>query len=731
MAKNTIEVKLLGDNKDLKRALDGSAGDVETFGSKAGRAFRNGAIALTAMGAGAAVVIPQLLNSGATLEAIGVKSATVFGDSLEDVQSWATGVAGSMGLTDTELVGAAASFGDLLKPMGFTADEAANMSTEMLDLSGALSAWSGGQVTATDAADVLSKAMLGEREGLKALGISISEADVQARLAQKGQEDLTGAALEQAKALATQELILEKSTDAQTAWTDGSFDGIKAQNEASAAVSTLKEEFVKGIYPALQKLIPIVQRVATWVGANLPAAFAFAGSAIAGVQTAIGWIGDNLNIVLPLLVGFGIAVTAALVPAFVAWTASATAAAVATLAAAAPFIAVGVAIAAVAAGFVWAYQNVDWFRDAVDKTWQVLQGAFAVALDVGKKGVDLLWGAIETAVDWLKTAWDESEGLRSLIAGGLKLAFDAAKKYIDIWRLAITTAVTWVQTAWTKTENLRSLLASGLKAAFDAAKIYVDTMWKAIQTAASWLQSAWTKTENLRSLLADGFKTAFDAAKGYIDTMWKAVQKAASWLQSAWTKTENLRSLMADGFKTAIDNGRRAINTTWAAVKTLAGWIQTAWDKSDTLRSLLAGSFKTAVNGIKSAFNFAKTAANNLASAIQKIIDKAGSAASAVSSIPGAGAIGGIIGGVFHDGGYVGGSANAAPKDIPIMAQGGEYVMSRAEVAAAKSGVGVGSMGSAGGTPVHIHLFDKYEIEAIVSARDAELLAGLESGVRG
>ena len=523
------------------------------------------------------------------------------------------------------------------------------------------------------------------------------------------------------------------TADATESWTEK----LKIlANKAMIKIAPLAEKAFGAIEDGVAAATPYVEAMVDWLSERLPPVLAtlrrWLNRTREVLVSAFSWISDNRDMLIGAFSALALAVTVALVPAFVAWAVSAGAAAVATLAAAAPFIAIGVAIAAVGAALVWAYQNVDWFRDAVDKTWQVLQGAFAVALDVGKKGVDLLWGAIETAVDWLKTAWDESEGLRSLIAGGLKLAFDAAKKYIDIWRLAITTAVTWVQTAWTKTESLRSLLASGLKLAFDAAKTYIDTMWKAIQTAASWLQSAWTKTENLRSLLATGFKTAFDAAKTYIDTMWKAIQKAASWLQSAWTKTENLRSLMADGFKTAIDNGRRAINTTWAAVKTLAGWIQTAWDKSDTLRSLLAGSFKTAVNGIKSAFNFAKTAANNLASAIQKIIDKAGSAASAVSSIPGAGAIGGIIGGVFHDGGYVGGSPNAAPKDIPIMAQGGEYVMSRAEVAAAKAGANVGGSpsGSGGGTPVHIHLFDKYEIEAIVSARDAELLRTIESGIR-
>jgi hypothetical protein len=181
---------------------------------------------------------PQLLSAGAELDALGKKSATVFdGAALGQVQAWAAGVAGSLGMTRAELVGTTAGIADLLKPMGFATDEAAKMSTGLVDLSGALSAWTGGTRSAKEVSEILTKALLGERDGLKELGISISEADVQARLAKNGTDKLTGAALEQAKALATQQLIMEKSTDAQKAWSNGSMDAIKQQNESKAAMA--------------------------------------------------------------------------------------------------------------------------------------------------------------------------------------------------------------------------------------------------------------------------------------------------------------------------------------------------------------------------------------------------------------------------------------------------------------------------------------------------------------
>jgi uncharacterized membrane protein YhaH (DUF805 family) len=274
----TLAVEIVGDAKGLSGAFNDAEKQASGFGTKITKGAGIAAVGIASMGTAAiaAGVIfgPKVLEMGASIEALGVKSATVFEGSIGDVQDWAAQNAKSMGLTESALVGAAAGFGDLLKPMGFTADQAAQMSTEALDLSGALSAWTGGTRSAAEVSEILAKAMLGERDGLKELGISISEADVQARLAKNGQEGLTGAALEQAKALATQQLIQEKSTDAQKAWNDGSMDGIKAQNEMKASMSTLTESLVTTLYPAFQAIVPVITDVVTWLGTNLPIAMA-------------------------------------------------------------------------------------------------------------------------------------------------------------------------------------------------------------------------------------------------------------------------------------------------------------------------------------------------------------------------------------------------------------------------------------------------------------------------
>ena len=270
MAKNHIEIKITGDTKKLNSALGDAESKLSKFGSGLKSSLKVGGIALAGLGGAAALAAPQVLQLGAQLEATAKKAQTVLGGSLGEVESWAKDTAGALGLTSQQLIGLTANTADLLKPMGFAADVAADMAMQTNDLAGALSAWTGGQRSAAEVSEILTKAYLGERDGLKALGIAISEADVTARLAAKGQDELTGAALQQAKALATQELILEKSTDAQTAWTDGSMDAVRAQNESRASMEQLKESLVRAVYPALEALVPIIEKVATWLGEKLP-----------------------------------------------------------------------------------------------------------------------------------------------------------------------------------------------------------------------------------------------------------------------------------------------------------------------------------------------------------------------------------------------------------------------------------------------------------------------------
>lgn len=238
-----------------------------------------GVAGVAVVGVGAAVVAAgmRISDYAGRLDLLKKKTATVFGDQLGDVQKWATESAHAMGLTKGEAAGLAAGLGDLLVPMGFTRKAAADMATQTVGLSGALAEWSGGTKTASEVTDILSAAFMGERDGLNALGISITQAEVDAELLAQGQQNLTGKQLQQAEATATQKLIMEKSTDAQKAFADGAGSLARKSAESRARLKEMGETLATKAAPALLK-------VATFVNDDVIPALGKAG----GVAKKIG-----------------------------------------------------------------------------------------------------------------------------------------------------------------------------------------------------------------------------------------------------------------------------------------------------------------------------------------------------------------------------------------------------------------------------------------------------------
>jgi len=293
-----IVVEIIGDSTKFTKATDAATKSAGGFSAKTAAIM--GAVSGVVQSATTRIIDSvldyggELLALGPKLEAMDAKAKTVFGDSLGMVQEWAAGNANAMGLTARAAVGLATNMGDLLVPMGFTRDEAAGMSEQVIGLSGALSEWSGGTRTAAEVADILQKGMLGERDALKSLGISITEADVAAQLAADGNDKLTGSALAQAKAQATLTLYMAKTKDAQDAYAAGTAKGIRSQHELQASFDEVTESLASGV-------APILEAVTGWLADNLPGAIRSAQRGFQVIQPYIMAVADAVGSVIGVL----------------------------------------------------------------------------------------------------------------------------------------------------------------------------------------------------------------------------------------------------------------------------------------------------------------------------------------------------------------------------------------------------------------------------------------------
>lgn len=201
----------------------------------------------------------ELASLSIQLEADAKKNAVVFGDSLGFVTEQAKENANAIGLTSNEYIRASASTQDLLVPLGFLRSEAAKMSTDLTDLSGALSVWSGGTRTATEVSEILTKTILGETEQIKTLGIKIDQTSPAFNRRIKEMMATNDVSLEQAKALEILNQITTKSIDAQTSFAEGQKTMAQQQAEVNAEMRETKEIIANQVAPAYLALLKSFQ----------------------------------------------------------------------------------------------------------------------------------------------------------------------------------------------------------------------------------------------------------------------------------------------------------------------------------------------------------------------------------------------------------------------------------------------------------------------------------------
>lgn len=240
--------------------------------------------AVTGFGAAIATGLMYAVNRSAELDAIQRRLTTVFAESTPQVRSFADTINERLGASVATVEGMAAAVGDLLVPMGFAREEAAGLSTRVVDLSGALRAWTGNTRSAQEVSDILTAALLGERDALQGLGVQISQADIDNRLLAQGQAELTGKEREQAEALVTLDLAYEKSSDAVVAWQNTQPGAASAMDTVKAAFGDITDSIVISFAPTLANL-------GKWVAENMPL---IKERMISALNTAREWIANTL-----------------------------------------------------------------------------------------------------------------------------------------------------------------------------------------------------------------------------------------------------------------------------------------------------------------------------------------------------------------------------------------------------------------------------------------------------
>ena len=204
--------KITGDTKDFDKSI--ASTDKKTKGL--GKTFQGlGTLAKTFI---TGVAVKAIVDMGKKLVALSSdaeetqnKFDVVFSSIKGDADSAARNLAENYGLSSRAAKQLLSDTGDLLTGFGFTQESALDLSEQVNTLAVDIASFTNYSGGAEGASAALTKALLGETESLKSLGIAISQADIEQLARDKG---VVGEIDRQTKAMLTLELATRQSKNA-------------------------------------------------------------------------------------------------------------------------------------------------------------------------------------------------------------------------------------------------------------------------------------------------------------------------------------------------------------------------------------------------------------------------------------------------------------------------------------------------------------------------------------
>jgi len=268
-----------------------TAGGVDSMGRGSGTAAAGmagmagkanaAAIAVAAVAAatmGASKAFMEVNSAVGLFQQNTLKSKAVFKGQIDEMRKWARAHRADFGGSTQDVLNYATSLQDLIVPMGFGRKQATSMTKDFASLVPVLTAWDKSGRSAAEITDIMSAALTGEREELKSLGVTISQDMVDAQIElMRSQGKLKGATDEQASALATMELLYQKTGDAQKSYADNSDTVARRSQRLKADLAEVRDAGLKVLLKVWNRVTAAfrdagfgggLKKFASWLNAN-------------------------------------------------------------------------------------------------------------------------------------------------------------------------------------------------------------------------------------------------------------------------------------------------------------------------------------------------------------------------------------------------------------------------------------------------------------------------------
>lgn len=425
MASTDVVVRFIGDTSKLRddvAKVQGTGSKVKTWAKGVGAAIG---------GAFVAKQVVDMVRAASDLNETMNKTNTVFGEGAGAVSKWSESAAEAMGLSQQEALAAASGFGTLFNQLGFGANASKDMSTGLVQASADIASFHNVAGGAAEVSQLMSSAFIGEYDALQKYIPTINAAAVeQQAMTQTGKKTAKQLTASE-KAAATYSLILEGMGPAAGDFAKTSDEMANSQRTTSAEWKDAQAALGQGLIPVVTKITQVLTKLVSWMSENTGAVYVFAAAV-----TALG---------------------------------------IAVLIATHPVAAIVIAIAALIAGLVWAYQNVEVFRTIVQTAFQALLIVFKVwwayvstIFKLWVAAFKAVWAGLQPVFRFIGAAFEKVKAVATTVVNGIRTVWNGLVGFISSMAARISGLVGGIVRAFNSIKDAASAVYSWVRSKFQA-----------------------------------------------------------------------------------------------------------------------------------------------------------------------------------------------------------------------------------------------------------------------
>ena len=165
-----------------------------------------------------------------------------------------------------------------------------------------------------------------------------------------------------------------------------------------------------------------------------------------------------------------------------------------------PIVLIVLALIALAAAFIWAYYNVDWFRAMVDNAW-------ASIVQLGQQIYSFVAGAIAAFVAWTEGSGAQVSGFISWLIGAIVSAGASLVSRVQAAFSAVWSVIQGAMNLWNQATTKAQQISNAIGQAFNGIK---GTIQGAMSGVTNAITAPFTNAYNTMKPIIDNIKKAYD-----------------------------------------------------------------------------------------------------------------------------------------------------------------------------------------------------------------------------